>query len=54
MARVMHARLGKMFSSLLSRREVSANPVRGVARPKPWFARRRVLTDDAVRAFWRG
>ena len=53
LARLMHATLSKMFSWLLSRREVTDNPVRGVAQPEHSEPRERVLADREIVAFWK-
>ena len=53
LARLMHATLSKMFSWLLSRREVTDNPVRGVAQPEHSQPRERVLADREIVDFWK-
>ena len=52
-AMVMFATLSKMFSWLVERRRVAANPCAGIKRPKKQDARDRVLTDAEVAAFWK-
>jgi integrase len=52
-AMAMFATLSSMFSWLLSKRRVSANPCAGVARPKVAESRDRVLKDSELVAFWK-
>jgi integrase len=48
----MFTSLRTMFTFLLERRRVKANPCLGVASPEAPKARDRVLTDDEVVCFW--
>ena len=51
-ARAMFTSLRTMFTFLLERRRVKANPCLGVTSPEAPRARDRVLTDDEVVRFW--
>jgi integrase len=53
LARLMFAALSSMFSWLLNHRKVTANPCRGVHRPRPPKARDRVLSDSEIVCLWR-
>jgi integrase len=58
-ARALHARLSKLFSWARGQRLdgkplVLTNPCVGVAKPKVFPARVRVLSDDEIRAMWAG
>jgi integrase len=52
-AMAMFATLSSMFSWLLSKRRITANPCVGVSRPKVAASRDRVLKDVELVAFWK-
>jgi integrase len=54
MARSMLAVLSGMFSWCVAHRRITNNPCREVHRPEAPRPRERVLSNDEIRAFWRG
>ena len=52
-ARSMHSYLSKFFSWLCAQRLITVNPCTGLARPQPNKSRKRVLSNDEIRIFWR-
>jgi integrase len=53
-AHAMLATLSAMYGWLLQHRRVEANPCVGVHRPQAPAARDRVLSNDEIKAFWKG
>src|SRR5262249_41123309 len=52
MARIMFTTLAGLFSWLLEKRRITANPMTNVTAPETGDARERVLTDDEIKKFW--